>query len=298
MADDGDRRAKKALLILDDFEKALTTILIGNNIMHIGCSSAATLLVTKLYGNAAVAGATFVTTFVIFLFAEMIPKAYAKDCSEKLVPKLASSLLFLIKILTPISFVFSGISVALNKLMGGKNEEEPTVTQEEFEDIIENIDEEDNIDEDTAELVQSAYEFTGKTIEDIYVPWEKVVCIPADIEDDELMELVLQNHYSRMPVLNSDGEAIGIMQIRRILRAKLRGKPNLKPHAAMDPVNYVRASKPIDEALEKLSALHCHMALVRDAEKNVIGMVTVEDILEELVGEIYDEEEKGGSTQC
>ncbi|MBO4881314.1 MAG: DUF21 domain-containing protein, partial [Firmicutes bacterium] len=183
-ADDGDERAKKALYVLDHFDKALTTLLIGNNVMHIACSSAATLLASKLWGNRAVTACTFVTAFVVFVFAEMIPKSYAKACSETLAPRVAGSLIFFMKLLTPVSILFSGISHAVTKMVGSDGTDEPTVTEEELFDIIENIDEEDKIDEDAAELVQSALEFTVKTVNFVLTPWSSTVKISRSMSDE------------------------------------------------------------------------------------------------------------------
>jgi len=293
-ADDGDKRAKKALQILDNSDEALTAILIGNNIMHIGCSSAATLLATKLWGNASVSIVTFVTAFVVFIFAEMIPKSYAKACNERLVPRLAPSLLFIIKMLTPLVFIFSGIASGLSKLFGSDNEEDVTLSEEEVFDIIENIDDEDEIEADTTELVQSALEFTETTARDILVPWKDVLYIEEDIGDDELLELIQSIHYSRLPVVGDDGELLGILQVKRFLRARLQNRPVLWSRKSLDQPFVVSPEKRIDELLEEMSSRRTHIAIVKDETGGLLGIATVEDILEELVGEIYDEEETEG----
>ena len=290
-ADNGSRRARKALEVLDNFDEALTAILIGNNIMHIGCSSAATLLASKLWGNASVTLVTFITAFTVFIFAEMIPKSYAKECNETLAPRLAPSLIFFIKMLTPLVFIFSGISSLLSRLAGADAEEDVTLSEEEVFDIIENIDDGDEIEADTTELVQSALEFTETTAADILTPWEKVLTIPDDIDNDALMQFLLETHYSRFPVVDADGGIVGILLARRFLRAKLQGRKILRSKASLDEPHYVDASMQIDELLEDMSTSRTHMAVVRGADGTVTGIVTIEDILEELVGEIYDEEE-------
>jgi CBS domain containing-hemolysin-like protein len=293
-ADDGDRRAKKVLYILDHFEKALTTLLIGNNIMHISCSAVATLVASKLWGNSAVAAATFVTAFVVFIAAEMIPKSYAKSCNERLAPRLAPSLMFLMKLLTPVTFIFFGISRLLTALFGEAPADEPTVTEEELFDVIENIDEEDEIDEETTELVQSALEFTVTTAKDIMIPWGEVEVIREGMDEDRILAIIKEGEYSRLPVLGASGSVIGILQIRNYLRQKLSGKQKIKLRSLLDRVHYVKPEIPTDELLDYMSGRRCHMAIVRDDNGVILGMVTVEDILEELVGEIYDEEETGG----
>ena len=290
-ADDGDNRAKTALTIKEKFDEALTAILIGNNIMHIGLSSVATLLASRLGGNSAVTISTFITTFVVFIFAEMIPKAYAKDCNEKVSLVLASSLYVIIKILTPLTFIFSSISVVLSKLFGANKEDNVTVTEEELFDIIENIDDKDEIEEDEAELVKSALDFTTKTAKDVLMPLSSVVHINEKMSASEIEDLIINGEYSRLPVVK-DNEPIGVLQIRKYLKNKIANKKNLIPKSCLDKVVYIKETMPIDEVLDYLSKQKAHMGFVRNKDKELLGILTVEDLLEELFGEIYDEEEK------
>ena len=290
-ADDGDSNAKKALKIKEKFDVALTTILIGNNIMHISCSSVATVLASKIGGNKVVTISTFITTFVVFLFAEMLPKAYAKDCNEKVSLKFAPSLYAIIKLLSPLTFIFTIISDTISKLFGSKKRDDVTVTEEELFDIIENIDEEDKIEEDEAELVKSALGLTVKTAKDVLQPLDTVVYINEKMTDKEIEDLILNGEYTRLPVVKN-GVPIGVLQIRKYLKNKLDNKKVLIPKSALDKVVYVKDNKPIDELLDYLSLHKTHMAFVKDKNDKLLGILTVEDILEELVGEIYDEEEK------
>lgn len=296
-ADDGDKRAKKVLYILDNFDKALTTLLIGNNIMHISCSAVATLVASKLWGNSAVTASTFVTTFTVFILAEMIPKSYAKSCNERLAPRLAGSLVFLMKFLSPVSFCFSGISKLVTSIVGVAPDEEPTVTEEEIFDVIENIDEEDEIDEETTELIQSALEFTVTTAGDILIPWDKAAVVKDDMNEEQIFSIIKNSDFSRLPVVGPDGSVRGVLQIRKFLRQKLSGKQIIKSKGLLDKPVFIRPTMPIDELLDYLSSQRCHLAFVRSDAGKILGIVTVEDILEELVGEIYDEEETGGDSK-
>jgi len=293
-ADDGNKRAKKVLYILDNFDTALTTLLIGNNIMHISCSSVATLAASKLWGNKAVTASTFIITFIVFIFVEMIPKAAAKACNEQLAPALAPSMAFLMKLLLPISFFFSGISKLISLLLGSSQKEEPTVTEEELFDVIENIDEKDDIDEETTELVQSALEFTETTAADILIPWNKAVVIKEGMREEQITALIKTVHYSRLPVVGNDGSIKGILQIRKFLKQKLSGNKIIKLGNLLDKIIYIRPTMAIDKLLDYLSSKRTHMAIVRSDAGEILGIVTIEDILEELVGEIYDEEEREG----
>lgn len=291
-ADDGDKKARRVLYILDNFDKALTTMLIGTNIMHIACSSMVTLMASKIWGNKAVTASTFIITFIVFIFVEMIPKSYAKACSEVLAPRLAGSLIFLMKLLTPVSFLFSGISRLVTKLVGTAEGEEPTVSEEELFDIIENIDEEDEIDEDEAELVQSALELTIKPAKDILIPWEKVVCITPDMSDEDILDLVENTIYSRFPVVNGDGTPVGLLQVRKFLKSRIRKQSGQRSRTNLDKLFYADPDIPVDELMDEMSSNRVHMALIKNKESGeLLGIVTMEDILEELVGEIHDEDE-------
>lgn len=215
-ADNGNKRAARVLYILDHFDKALTTLLIGNNIMHIGCASIATLMATKLWGVKAVPATTVVMTVVVFFVSEMVPKRFAKACNERFALAVSGSLLALMKAFTPISFVFSKLSAWVSKPFK-KQQEEPTVTEDELYDIIETIAAEGAIDEEKSELVQSALEFSDTTVRDVLTPWEKVVCIPVDAPDEAILSTIRENAHSRLPVVDEEGHPIGVLLIRKYL---------------------------------------------------------------------------------
>ncbi len=290
-ASDGDSRAEKVIYILDNFEEALSTLLIGNNIMHIGCSAAATVFATKLWGSRSVSISTFVLAFIVFIFAEMIPKSYAKACCEKLAPALAPSLAVLMKIFAPANALLNALTSAIARAFHAVREDDITLSGEELSDIIENIDEEDRIDEDTTELLQSALEFTETNTKDILIAWDKVVTVGEWMPEDEIYRIISENHFSRLPVLDRDGNIKGVLQIRKFLKAKIRGRKSLMSASMLDKPYYIQSTLNLDEILSDLSGHRTHMAFVKNGSNQVIGIITIEDILEELVGEIYDEEE-------
>lgn len=291
LKEQGNKKAKIALKIKEDFSSALTTILILNNVMHIAVSSCATVLATRLGGNDIVAISTFLTTFVVFIVAEMIPKAYANDCNEKLALMLAPSLNIFIVIFKPLNTLFSFISNIISKLFNIKEEDDVTVSEEELFDIIENIDGEDKIQQDEAELVKSALELTVKTAKDIIIDINSVTKIDENQSLEEIKELVLNGDYTRLPVYENN-MPIGVLQIRKCLLNILNNKKKLIYKKDLDPVVYIDDDKPIDELLDYMSENKTHFAFVRNKKNEIIGTLTIEDILEELVGEIYDEEEK------
>ena len=291
-ADDGNRRAQRVLDVLDDFDRALTTLLIGNNIMHIGCASVTTLLATRLWGNGAVAAVTFATTLVVFLVAEMIPKAYAKACNERFAMSVAGPLLFLMKVLTPVSFFFTLLGNAVKKMFRMQETEEPTVTEEEISDILDTIGDEGEFDEDTSELMQSALQFTKRTVNDIVTGKDALVTVSRDMPIPQILQIVHDTVFSRLPVLDSSGKICGILQIRRFLNEYLRLGEKMKLIRVTDRVFRVSGDLPIDEALNLMSSRKVHMAVVVCADGSEPGIVTIEDMVEELVGEIYDEQDR------
>ena len=290
-ADDGNRRAKRVLYILDHFDKALTTILIGNNIMHISCASMATLMATKLWGLSYVTLTTIVTTLAVFLLAEMIPKRFAKANSERFSLAVAGSLMFFMKVLGPLAFVFSAISKFASKPFKKNQEEEPTVTEDELYDIIESIPEESGIDEEKAELMQSALEFSDTFVREVLTPWDRVVKLKLNMSGSEAMDVIKGDIHSRLPVIDDDGNPVGMVQIRKFLKARYKDA-SVCVNDIMDDIHFVNDDIAIDDLLTAMSNDKTHFSVVLDKDGRTIGIVTIEDILEELVGEIYDEDDK------
>jgi putative hemolysin len=289
LADNGNKQAIRVLYILDHFDRALTTILICNNVMHIGCASVATLMATKLWGLSAVTLTTVATTLVLFMFAEMLPKRFAKACNERLALMVSGSLVFLMKALSPVAAVFSRISSLVSRPF--KNTvEEPTVTEDELYDIMETVASEGAIDEEKTELVQSALEFSDTVAADILTPWDQVVKVSVAMTVEEILACIRNNVHSRLPVVDVHGEVAGMLQIRKYLKAYLQNNA-VSLMKVTDPAHFVSAYMPIDELLPAMSQQKTQLAVVRDDGGTVMGVVSVEDILEELVGEIYDEED-------
>ena len=297
-AENGDRAAKRVLYVLDNFDKALTTLLIGNNITHAGIATLATLLTYTFFDSVeampdyAVTVSTVITTVVVFFVGEMIPKSFAKTCNESFAVFACGPLIILMKVLTPISFLFSLFSDVISRPFKKKAGETPTVTEEELYDIIETFVEENDIDEETEELVQNAIEFSESTVKDVMTPWDKVVKIHEDTPAAEVVAICKGCTHSRFPVINSKDIVIGTLSMRAFLKQYLKN-PDIAVRDVMAAPVYINANTPVDDILTMLSGKRTHIAYVRGG-KSVLGIITVEDILEELVGEIYDEEEKIG----
>ena len=287
----GDRRANKAMYVCEHFDKAITTILIGTNIVHLSCASYVTVLVTRRWGLSAVTLSTFVTTLVVFFVGEMLPKSIAKKYSLRLALGTASSLVFFMHLLTPVSFILTKIGEFASRLT--KGDSEVSVTEDELYDIIENMTDEGDLDSEQGDLVHSALAFGDLTAESILTARVDMETIDVDDPLEEILSQVKASRHSRIPVYqDSVDNIIGVLQIRRFMREYLQKREKTDLHSLLDEPYFVHQSAKIDELLSVMSSKKINMTIVTDSYGGTVGIVTVEDILEELVGEIWDEDDE------
>ena len=291
LADKGNKRAKRVLWISDRFDKTLTTILIGNNIFHAACASLSALLVMQQFSQEFVVYGTLLTTVIVYLFAEMIPKSLAKSRAEEIALFFSGSMVLLIKLLTPISAVFSLISALLSRLLAGK--ESKTVTEEELLSIIETIEDEGVLEPEKQALVNSAIEFRDKLARDIMVPIDQVVCVSAATPNDELAALLQGEIYSRIPVYEKNRENIvGILPVNLFLSQYVTGKKVHLRKILLKPYIF-DCNTEIPVLLQRMRLNKLHMVFLVDENRKKVGILTMEDLLEELVGDIQDESDAG-----
>ena len=290
LAEHGSRRAAKVLDALEHFDRTISTILICTNIAHLGAASVVTVAVTRRWGLSAVAVSTFITSMVVFFVGEMLPKSIAKKYSEHLSLWCIDLLTVLIALFRPASALLAAIGNAASRLT--KADPEISVTEDEIYDIIEDMTEEGSLDEEHGDLISSALQFNDLTVESILTPRVDVVAI--DINDDSaaiLQQIRSQNH-SRLPVYEgSKDNIIGILRIRRYIQAYLKLGDQLDLRSLLDKPIFVTESAAVDELLPIMSRERQNMAVVTDHHGGTAGIVTVEDILETLVGEIWDEDD-------
>lgn len=288
MADGGTRSAKTALKLINNFDKSITTILVGNNIVNIALSSFSTLLAIHLGIPTAIM--TLLVTITVILFGEVLPKALAKELGEVYLLKIASPLSIVEFLLTPFSLLFSLISRLVTKLFA-KNQE-PTVTEDDVIDIIEDMEEDGSIDSDESRLLYSAFEFSQVSVADILTDRRDVLCLDVNASKQEVLETVKASPYSRIPVYRGElDNIIGVLRTREYLENYLQGhSPDLK--TLLDTPLFVTPENKIDELLSDMKRLHKPFAIVKTRSGRIVGIVTMEDMLEELVGEIWDENDK------
>ena len=299
-ADNGSRSAALAYKISEDFTTALSAILIGNNLANIAASTAATVIAMNLLlslqsmnsdGMASLV-ATIVMTLIILIFGEIVPKIIAKNNADAAVRLFAWPTRILTWILFPFVWIVMRLVNLLSSLWGKDDEDAPTVTEEELSSIIETVEEEGVIDEDKSELLQSAIDFRDTTVEEIMTP--RIDMTAFDIADppEEIEQLVDESRYSRLPVYeDSIDNIIGILYLNHYYK-KLTDSDSDEPFdlrsILMKPC-FIHKTMRLPAALSLLRERKTHLAIVVDEFGGTLGLVTMEDILEELVGEIWDE---------
>ena len=289
--ENGDKKAAKVLYVIEHFDKALTAILICNNIVNLGCSSIATVLCLNLFGDIGSAIATGVTTLLVLTFGEVIPKCLAKEHCDAFAVKTAGILKFLTIILTPLVFIFMKLRAVALKI-AGSSEDAPSVTENELKYIVESIEEEGVLEESESEMVRSALDFDETTAEEILTPRVDVVFINIEDSQQKIKEIIIENRYSRIPVYeNTIDNIVGILHTRDYLESLADGKaPALKD--IMQPPFFVFRTQQLSKILSSFKRTKDHMAIVTDEYGGTLGIVTMEDLLEEIVGDIWDEDEE------
>ena len=290
--DAGSKKAKTALFIAENYDRTLTTILIGNNIVNIGASSIATLLFVKLFGPSGAAISTAVMTILILIFGEVLPKSFAKESSEKFALAFSRPVRILMTLFWPVVFLFIQLKKVAKHISPIKEEETPTVTEQELKFIVESIEDEGVLEKQESELVQHALEFDEKTVQEVLTP--RVDMTTLDIEDDlqTNIGLVLTERFSRIPVCRGTSDRIiGILHTKDLLEALVRGDA-IDLASMVQPAFFVYKTKKLSSLLADFKRNKTHVAIVTDDYGGTVGMVTMEDLLEELVGDIWDEDEE------
>jgi len=298
-AEGGKFLDKLTLKISKNYNFALTSILVGNNLVNFIISSVATSMAIKILFDAfktgesiAAAVATAVTTIVVLIFGELCPKTLASSRGEGLARVFSVPLCFFMIIFSPVAFILNGLIKFFSLLL--KNNETPSVTPDELASIIETGESEGSIDEERSELLQSAIDFNETTVKEIMIP--RVDMIAIDIEDsiDEILKAVFENPYSRIPVYEgSIDNIIGIIVVQQLFKALTHTKKEeIDLREMLVEPYFIHMTVKLPDALDVLREERTHIMIVLDEFGGTMGIVTMEDILEELVGDIWDEDEE------
>ena len=287
MAEKGKKRAGLVLKLSENYDGLLSTILIGNNIVNIASASLATVIFVKLLGDEAGASiSTVVTTIVVLIFGEVSPKSIAKESPEQFAMFSAPFLNAFMVLLTPANYLFKQWKKLLSLLI--RTSGDSGITEEELLAIVEEAKQDGGIDEQEGSLIKSAIEFTELEAMDIATPRVDVTGIPVDADREEIAAVFGETGYSRLPVYKDKiDDIIGIIYQKDFYNQVYRGVCGVE--AIVRPALYVAKSKKINVLLKELQKNKMHIAVVIDEFGGTMGIVTLEDILEELVGEIWDE---------
>ena len=289
-AENGDKRAALALELEEDYDRLLSTILIGNNIVNITATTIATLLFVKLLGNrSGPTVSTVVLTIVILIFGEISPKSLAKESPEAFAMFSAPILRFFLALLRPVNFLFTQWKKLLTKVFHKSGEE--GITEEELITMVDQAEDEGGLDRHESELIRSAIEFGDMEVEEILTPRVDIVAVEDTATMDEIAKLFAENGYSRLPVYHEDiDDIIGVIHEKDFHAARYHGMCDVS--AITSSVLYTTGNTKISELLRILQREKAHMVIVVDEYGGTVGLATMEDIVEELVGEIWDEHDE------
>lgn len=291
------RLEKLVSYIYNHYDMALSTVLIGNNLVNIAATSIATVIAVnlaaatggKLDDDAASGIVTVIMTILILIFGEITPKMLAKRCSDTFTKVAAWPLLILMIVFSPLVFLTTGIVNLLSKLWRKEKGEEVTFTEEELENLLETVEDEGIIDETHINLLQSALEFEDMDAADILTARINVIGLDINDDLDGMLEIINESQFSRYPVYEKTMDhVVGILYVKQLMRDMAEGVEVNLPEMLLKPV-YIPKTMKLHDIMYEFRKSQTHMAIVMDEYGGTAGIVTMEDVLEELVGEIWDE---------
>lgn len=289
MANDGNKRAKLTLELCEKYDKLLSTILIGNNIVNILSTSIATALFVEYYHENGVALSTVIMTVVVLIFGEVGPKSIAKEIPEEFAMFSAPYINLICKLLTPATLLFVGLKKLLAKLFKftGNN----TITDDEILTIVKEAQADGGIGEDEGDLITSAIEFYDLDVNDILIPRVDIVGIDAEMSKEDINSLFESSRFSRIPVYRDTiDNIIGIINQKDFVYSVMTGSQSIEE--VIKPVAFVSENMKISKLLTLLQKKKSHLAVITDEYGGTVGIATLEDVIEELVGEIWDEHDE------
>ena len=289
MADDGNRKAEATLRLAEDFDRLLSTLLVGNNIVNITAATLGTLFFTKLSPEYGATISTVVLTLVILTFGEISPKTIAKEHAEAWAMSSTPFLRVLSTVLRPLTILFSLLQKGIGKLFHASGDR--GITEDELITMVSTAEDEGGLDQNESRLIRSAIEFGDMEVEEILTPRVDIVSISDQASAKELDELISSNRFSRIPVWRGSIDTIiGMIHEKDFHEAELEDNDSWTH--LISPVIYVTPTSPVADLLYEMQRRKMHMSVVVDEYGGTEGLVTLEDILEELVGEIWDEHDE------
>ncbi len=297
LSEEGNKKADQALRILERYPKFLSTILIGNNVVNISASALMTTIAVATGLPFAVSVGTGILTFIVLLFGEIIPKTWANLYAEKVVLAYSGIVRVLMVVLTPLIFVVEKIAYLFLRLFGiDPNKKKTSITESELRTIVEASHEEGVIEKEEREMINNVVDFGDSDARDIMIPRIDMVMVEDTATYDEIRKIFKKNMYTRLPVYHEDTDnVVGIINAKEFLLLEEQEKANFKPENIMREPFYTYEYKKTSDLLAELRSSNTNVAMVLNEYGATEGMITLEDLLEEIVGEIrdeFDEDEK------
>ncbi|MBQ7430006.1 MAG: HlyC/CorC family transporter [Butyrivibrio sp.] len=289
LADGGDRRAKRVVLINNDYQTMLTTILIGNNVVNLAASSLTTVMVTELLSSSWIGVGTGVLTFVLLIFGEIVPKTVANAESEKLALAYSGTILFLIRVLKIVVIIISAISSLVLRLIHVDPKIKTTMTETDLKNYVDVSHEDGVIESDEKKIIYNIFDFDDSVAKDVMIPRIDMCCISEKADYSEVLRTFKEDMYTRIPVYEEDNpdNIIGLINIKDMILVK--DKENFEISKYLREAYYTYEFKKTNDLLMEMREKAQNVAFVLSEYGATVGMITLEDLLEEIVGEIRDE---------
>ena len=292
-ADDGKKSARLVLHVCEKYDRALITVLIGSNIVAIVASAVSTILFYNMLSSSGLVNDTIslissiVISLLIYIIGDALPKTIARSIPDTISKLFVYPIYWLTILLFPISFIFDKLAKLIEKIF--KVKDESTFDEEDFENVVENASDEGVIEEEQGDIIQSALEFADTNVKEVLTPRNKVFALDIrTLDKEKLHKIIIETDYSRIPIYDgSFDNIIGVLHIKTYLSAYLRN-PNVSIRRKLQKPYFVSSKIMIDDLFNGFKKHHTHIALVRDMNKKIIGMVTMDDVLEELVSDISE----------
>ena len=299
-ADEGKKTARLVIHVCEKYDRALITVLIGSNIVAILASAVSTLLFYNLLSSSGLLDETIslissiIIALLIYILGDALPKTIARSIPDTISKAFVYPIYWLMLILFPITFVFEKLTKLIEKIF--KVKEEVQFDEEDFESVVEKVSDEGILEEEQSDIIQSALDFADTNVKEVLTPANKIFALNINgLTKEALHEIILSTNYSRIPVYSDDfNNIIGVLHIKNYLSSYLRN-PNLSIRRNLQKPYFVSSNIMIDDLFNGFKKHHTHIAIVRDKNKKVIGMVTMDDVLEELVSDISEPNQVKGN---
>src|SRR3989339_150418 len=289
----GDSRAKAVQKLLDEHDKLFSAVILSGNLFTILATSIGTVLALRYFGEDGIIIATIIMTFLTVVFGELAPKTFAVTYSEKVSLLLAKPVAFYIRLISPLVWIFKVMSNLIIRMLGGKKKPiSPFVTEEEIKTMINIGEEEGTLEEEEKQMLHKVFAFGDKVVTEAMVPRTEIVSIPDDATVDDALKLVLEEGYSRYPVVKENIDSVtGILYVKDIVKQMAQGK--IQNHTPITEIvreaYYILENKMVTELLDEMQKNKFQIAIVMDEYGGTAGLITLEDIMEEIVGGLQDE---------